>query len=416
MQQHNLRTVVSFEFFRTISKKRFWAATLAVPLMLAVVFGLLYLSGSASDTAADAQKSAEFTISYADASGLITPDQARIFGASKAPSAEEGVRAVQAGAVDAFFDFPAHPATETVRVYGADQGLFENNKYSAVAQAMLSQAVSSRIGSPELSALARSEATVDVTTYRSGVETAGFMSAVPPLAYVVIFYGLVILLSSQMLNSTLEEKENRVTEMILTTVKPTTLISGKVLALFAIGLLQIVVFASPLVLGYLFFRDEISIPDVDLSALVFEPGPMIAGFFILMGGFALFTTTLVAIGAVMPTAKEAGNFMAVIMIMIFVPFYAVSLIFSNPQALIVQVFTYFPFTAPVTALLRNGLGSLTVVEGALVIAIVYVGAVLMFYLGVRLFQYGSISYTSKVNIRTALSSGRRAKAAGGQAG
>jgi ABC-2 type transport system permease protein len=242
------------------------------------------------------------------------------------------------------------------------------------------------------------------------------MSAVPPLAYVVIFYGLVILLSSQMLNSTLEEKENRVTEMILTTVKPTTLISGKVLALFAIGLLQIVVFASPLVLGYLFFRDEISIPDVDLSALVFEPGPMIAGFFILMGGFALFTTTLVAIGAVMPTAKEAGNFMAVIMIMIFVPFYAVSLIFSNPQALIVQVFTYFPFTAPVTALLRNGLGSLTVVEGALVIAIVYVGAVLMFYLGVRLFQYGSISYTSKVNIRTALSSGRRAKAAGGQAG
>jgi ABC-2 type transport system permease protein len=168
MPQHNLRTVVSFEFFRTISKKRFWAATLAVPLMLAVVFGLLYLSGSASDTAADAQKSAEFTISYADASGLITPDQARIFGASQAPSSEEGVRAVQSGVVDAFFDFPAHPATETVRVYGADQGLFENNKYSAVAQAMLSQAVSSRIGSPELSALARSEATVDVTTYRRG--------------------------------------------------------------------------------------------------------------------------------------------------------------------------------------------------------------------------------------------------------
>jgi ABC-2 type transport system permease protein len=102
--------------------------------------------------------------------------------------------------------------------------------------------------------------------------------------------------------------------------------------------------------------------------------------------------------------------------MIFVPFYAVTLIFSNPQALIVQVFTYFPFTAPVTALLRNGLGSLTVGEGAVVVAIVYIGAVLMFYLAVRLFQYGSISYTSKVNIRTALSSGRRAKAAGGQAG
>lgn len=416
MAQHNLRTVVSFEFIRTVTKKRFWAATLAVPLMLAVVFGLLYLSRSATDTAADAQKSAEFTISYADASGLITPEQAKVFTATRAPSPEEGIRAVQSGTIDAFFDFPADPATQKVKVYGADRGLFENNKYSAVAQAMLTQAVSARIGSPGLSALARSDATIETKAYRGGAETSGFMSAVPPLSYVVIFYGLVILLSGQMLNSTLEEKENRVTEMILTTLKPTTLISGKVLALFAIGLVQIVVFASPLLIAYLFFRDQINIPDVDLSALVFEPLPMIAGFLILVGGFALFTTTLVAIGAVMPTAKEAGNFMAVVIIMIFVPFYAVTLIFSNPQTLIVQVFTYFPFTAPVTALLRNGLGSLTVGEGAVVIAIVYIGAVLMFYLGVRLFQYGSISYTSKVNIMTALRSGRNRNAAGQPAG
>ncbi|MET4147627.1 ABC-type Na+ efflux pump permease subunit [Arthrobacter sp. UYCo732] len=217
------------------------------------------------------------------------------------------------------------------------------------------------------------------------------------------FYGLIILLAGQMLGSTLEEKENRVTEMILTTLKPTTLISGKVIALFAIGLLQVAIFTAPIVIGYLFFREQINIPDFDLSALVFEPVPMIIGFLILLGGFALFTTTLVAIGAVMPTAKEAGNFMGVMIALIFVPFYAVSLIFSNPQALIVQVFTYFPFSAPVTAMIRNGLGSLSLLEAA----ILYIGAVLMFSLAVRLFQYGSISYTSKVNNKTALSNGRR---------
>ncbi|MFB9655005.1 ABC transporter permease, partial [Pseudarthrobacter oxydans] len=247
-------------------------------------------------------------------------------------------------------------------------------------------------------------------TYRDGVESGGFMSAVPPLLHVVIFYGLIILLAGQMLSSTLEEKENRVTEMILTTLKPTILISGKVLALFAIGLLQVVVFASPVVIGYLFFREQINIPDFDLSALVFEPVPMIIGFLILLGGFALFTTTLVAIGAVMPTAKEAGNFMGVMIALIFVPFYAISLIFSNPQALIVQIFTYFPFSSPVTAMIRNGLGSLNGVEATIVIAILYTGAVAMFFLAVRLFQYGSISYTSKVNIRTALSSGRHGTA------
>ena len=129
---------------------------------------------------------------------------------------------------------------------------------------------------------------------------------------------------------------------------------------------------------------------------------MITGFLILIGGFALFTTTLVAIGAVMPTAKEAGNLMGVIIVLVFVPLYAASLIISDPQDMMVQIFTYFPFSAPVTALLRNGLGSLSTGEAAIVIAILYIGATLMFRLAVRLFQHGSISYTSRVNIRTAL--------------
>jgi ABC-2 type transport system permease protein len=170
----------------------------------------------------------------------------------------------------------------------------------------------------------------------------------------------------------------------------------------------VAIFTAPVVIGYLFSREQINIPRFDLSALVFEPIHMIIGFLLLLGGFALFTTTLVAIGAVMPTAKEAGNFMGVMIALIFVPFYAVSLIFPHPSALIVQVFTYFPFSTPVTAMIRNGLGSLSLWEAAIVLAILYIGAVLMFFLAVRLFQYGSISYTSKVNIRTALGNGRRA--------
>lgn len=154
MAQHNLRTVVSFEFYRTISKKRFWIGTLAVPLIMAVVFGLIFLSNSTTKSASDAQKSATFSISYTDASGLISAAEAAAFRATKASSPEEGQAAVKAGTVDAYFDFPADPATSAVQVYGVDQGLFENNKYSAVAQAMLTQAVNARIGSPQLAALA----------------------------------------------------------------------------------------------------------------------------------------------------------------------------------------------------------------------------------------------------------------------
>ncbi|MDV8149956.1 ABC transporter permease [Arthrobacter sp. B10-11] len=407
MARHNLGTVTSFEFVRTVTKPRFWIGTLSVPVIMAVVFGMIFLSNTSTSSAAEAQKNAQFSISYRDASGLITPADAAAFGAVPADSSDAGVRAVQSGAVDAYFEFPAHPETTAVKVYGTDKGLFENGKYAAVAQAMLARAVAVRIGSPQLSSLASGAAQVETVTYQGSEVAGGMNSVIPPMAFLVVFYGLVMLLAGQMLNSTLEEKENRVTEMILTTLKPTTLITGKVLALFMVGLVQVAVFASPVLVGALFYRDALSIPEFEASQLIFDPLRMAVGFLILVGGFALFTTTLVAIGAVMPTAKEAGNFMGVMIALIFIPFYSVSLVVSEPHSPIVQVFTYFPFSAPVTALLRNAFGSLGVMEAALVIAILYVGAAVMLRVAVRLFQYGSISYTSKVSIRTALKAGSR---------
>ena len=407
MAQHNLGTVISFEFVRTVTKARFWIGTLSVPVIMAVVFGMIFLSNTSTSSAAEAQKNAQFSISYRDSSGLITPADAAAFGAVPADSSDAGIRDVQSGAVDAYFEFPAHPETAAVKVYGTDKGLFENGKYAAVAQAMLARAVAVRIGSPQLSTLASGSAQVETVTYQGSEVAGGMNSVIPPMAFLVVFYGLVVLLAGQMLNSTLEEKENRVTEMILTTLKPTTLITGKVLALFMVGLVQVAVFASPVLIGALFYRDALSIPEFEASQLIFDPLRMTAGFLILVGGFALFTTTLVAIGAVMPTAKEAGNFMGVMIALIFIPFYSVSLVVSEPHSPIVQVFTYFPFSAPVTALLRNAFGSLSVTEAALVIAILYVGAAVMLRVAVRLFQYGSISYTSKVSIRTALKAGSR---------
>jgi ABC-2 type transport system permease protein len=125
---------------------------------------------------------------------------------------------------------------------------------------------------------------------------------------------------------------------------------------------------------------------------------MITGALLLLGGFTLFTGVLVAIGAIMPTAKEAGTIFGPLMALIFVPFYAVSLIISDPTALIVQVFTYFPLTAPVTALLRNGFGTLGAVESAIVIAEVFIVGILILRLAVHLFRYGSIEYGRKLSI------------------
>jgi ABC-2 type transport system permease protein len=93
------------------------------------------------------------------------------------------------------------------------------------------------------------------------------------------------------------------------------------------------------------------------------------------------------------------------MVLIFLPFYILSLIISDPNAIIVQAFSYFPYTAPVTALLRNAFGTLPLWQAIITIVILYVLAGLILRLAITLFQYGSIEYTRKVNIRDVLTRG-----------
>ena len=209
---------------------------------------------------------------------------------------------------------------------------------------------------------------------------------IPPMLYLVLLYIVIILMGNQMLSATVEEKENRVTEMILTTIRAKTLLVGKVISLFIIGFVQMVAFAIPVGIAYAGFRDRLNIPNLDLSALQFQAGPMIIGALLLVGSFALFTATLVAIGAAMPTVKDASPFFAGMVITLFLPIYAMSLIITSPQVPIVQVFTFFPYTAPVTALVRNALGSLPLWAAMVDIVVLYGLSAVVLQIAVRNLQ------------------------------
>lgn len=411
MARYNLGTVVSFEVTRTLTKRRFWIATLIVPVVIGIVVALVVGASSSTDNSVASQKDQKFSFTYSDASGIVDPAIMRAAGGEEATSPDEAIAEVKDGRLDAYFDYPQNPGTQQTRVYGVDRGIFDNGKYSSVATSLLTASAEARVGDTRLTTLVKGDFAVDATTYdASGAASGGIAGVIPPLLFLAIFYVVILLLGNQMLTSTLEEKENRVTEMILTTLNPTTLIVGKVLSLFIIGIVQMLVFALPVVVGYLFFRSSLSLPDLDLAELQLDPWQMVCGALLLIGGFTLFTGTLVAVGAIMPTAKEAGQIFGVMMALIFVPFYAVSLIVSDPHALIVQVFTWFPYSAPVAAMLRNGFSSLSPAEAIGVIVEQFVLGIVVLRLAVRLFRYGSIEYSKKVSLSMILPA-RRARVA-----
>lgn len=397
MSRRNLSTVVSFEVSRTLKKKKFWLGTLTVPFAIALILGLSVISNTTTTNKVDTQKNAKFSFNYVDSSGLINSSIANALGGGKIADAAVGIADVKSARSTAFFIYPQDPTTEIVSVYGIDKGIFDNGRYSAVATQLLQLSVQSRVGNKELTSLIAGKINVKSTSFLKGKESGSIGDVIPPMIFLLIFYLVLLLLGNQMLTSTQEEKENRVTEIILTTLNPNTLILGKIISLFLIDLVQITVFASPVILGYSFFRKDLRLPNIDLSSFNFHAEPMIIGFLLLVGGFTLFTGTLVAVGAVMPTAKEASNVFGVVMALLFAPFWIISLVASDPNSLIVQVFTYFPYSATVTAMMRNGLGSLGTGRAAIVIVELFVLGFIVLKLAMRLFRYGSIEYSKRVS-------------------
>lgn len=397
---HNLMTVIGFEFIRTIKKWSFWLSVLAFPVIIVIIFALSYFS---SKSASDAEKQAsqeKFSAVVLDESGLVSQELLSQAGMTIISNHEQGINEVKNGRVDAYIHYQADPVSQPTVVYGKDVGLMKNSRYTTAASGILKQSVIKDVGSEQKVAILQGGVKTDLVSYDvDGNEVPGFERVIAPGLFLILFYLIIILLGNQMLTSTTEEKENRVVEMILTTVKAQTLIVGKILAMVLVGLLQITVISIPVILAFIFFRDSLNLPNIDLANLAIDPIQIIISALIFIGSFMLFTGTLVTIGAAVPTAKEAGSFFGIAMFFTFVPLYALMAIITDPSQPIVKIFSFFPWTAPITLLLRNAAGNLNSADAAIGLGIVFAVAVLMLAVATRTFRYGTLEYERKLNLR-----------------
>ncbi len=388
---HNLTTVYKFEVLRTLKKKSFWIMALGFPLMMAAILGIVVASNRATEDAAKKMQTATFSMQITDNSQLLDLNLLTAVKATAPTDKQAGIDAVKTGKVDAYFYYPADISQGKIEVYGKDVGMFDNGKYDSVAKALLAQSASVKVA-PGIATVLSNKAQSTVSTYRNGVLYDSFKEAIAPGMFLVMFYFLIAMFGNQMLTSTTEEKENRVIEMILTTVKAKTLIIGKVLSLITLAIVQALIFLTPVIVGYLLLHDRLSLPSIDLNNLPLNPIRIASAFAIFAASFLLFTGLLVTVGAASPTAKEAGGYLGVVMLLIFGPLYAISLFVSAPDSALVRFLTFFPFTAPIPALLRNAVGNISGNDTLIVIATLVFTAALVLSVAVRVFKSGAIEY------------------------
>ena len=395
---HNLSTVIQFEVLRTLKKKTFWLMALLFPVMIGVIFGIVYFSNIATMQAAEDLQDQSFTVAVTDTSGIVNPDLLAALQTKSVDSREEGVQAVESGILDAYIYIPADLTTQSVQVYAQEVGIFEDSRYGALATTLLNESAAPSVNA-NLTTIIRDSVNVESTYYRDGEIYDPIRHLIAPGLFLVLLYAIIVIFGNQMLVSTTEEKENRVIEMILTMVEARTLVTGKIISLAILGLVQAAVIVVPLIIGYALFHNELALPTVDLSAIPFDWSRIAVGAILFVVSFLLFTGLLVAIGAATPTAKEANGFFGVVVILLFGPLYAAPLFISSPDQPFVQVLSYFPLTAPIPLLLRNAIGNLEWWQLAISTGILILTTVLIIALAVRVFQYGALEYSRRLKLK-----------------
>ena len=396
-KMHNLGMVFKFEVLRTLKKPTFWLIALGFPVMIGLIFGIVFWSNRATQEAAEKLQEQNFSIMMTDDSGLIKPEVAVTMKVQRVNSEAEGIEKVKHHQTDAYFYIPKNLEKDSIRIYGQDTGVFENNKYGAVVRTLLSSSVDSKVTGSE-ALIIKQKINSSLTTYKDGKESGGMKEMIVPGFFLVLFYLLIAFFGNQMLTSTIEEKENRTVEMLLTTVQAKTLIVGKIWALITLSLIQGMIIVLPVLVGYFLFGHQLHLPNFDLSQIVFDPTRIAVAIALFGASFMMLTGLLVTVGAMMPTAKEASSWVGLVMILLFGPLYGGSVFISYPESTFSMAMSYFPLTAPIPLMLRNTVGNLSLIEALIGVAVLVVSAVLIMMLAVRVFRYGAMSYDSKLSL------------------
>lgn len=178
----------------------------------------------------------------------------------------------------------------------------------------------------------------------------------------MVLYITMLLYGAFVLRSVLDEKRNRVVEVVVSSITPWRLLLGKVLGVGSMGLTQMAIWAACAGLLLLVAAPMVAaqIPAADLSRLTeFLPGPgvfMLLGVFFILGYF-LYSTLFAAVGAMCATEEEAGQAQLPLIALLVIPFILQMASIEGNSMKWLDWVALFPFFSPVMMFPRAAAGA-----------------------------------------------------------
>ena len=386
------------EYVSIVTKRSFWLATLLFPLLIVVLGGISALSAKSAKKSEEGRLGEAKQVAIVDPSGtiddaLVRPPLVR------ASDADAALADVKSGKLDAVIVYPDRLTPESrVVIHAKETWITQRNRFEGTARDLLKNSILRRVGDAGLVAVFNAKLPIDTTTYKDGKPAQHISALIVPGIFLALFYMLLLMSTNTLLTCMTEEKENRVIEMLLTSIKIRDLLFSKLLGLAAVGITQMALtLVFTLGVGG---AVKAKLPfDIDLSKIVFDPVSIGLAFFYTLSGYLLYGTFMAGVGAIVPTAREAGGLVAFFMICALSPFYFITALVADPTGPTAVITSYFPLTAPLVLVLRNALGALSPVEIALSITAMLAYIAIAFAIAVKLFRLGALEYGQRLSLK-----------------
>src|SRR5215204_165838 len=218
----------------------------------------------------------------------------------------------------------------------------------------------------------------------------------------ILMYGQVIL------GAVIEEKETRIAEILFSSVKPFTLMMGKLVGVSLVALTQLAIWGTAFSAFALYGVSVLASRGVrtNIPTIPFSHYIYFALFFLL--GYFIYATIYALVGSMVTTAQEGGQLAMPIILILVISFYIFWPVSRSPDSPFSFWVSMIPFTAPVAMLVRIVTQTPPFWQIALSLLIGFGGVLVVMWMASRVYRVGMLMYGKRASIPEALRWARQA--------
>ena len=409
----NIILIAKREFFTQVKKKSFIILTLLTPILIIVFGGVVSLMFQANET--------QMQISVIDKSGLfkdkLKSDQNIRYIFSSEETEKSLIKALETTEeMNAVMIIPKkdiHELENSIEVLA-------NKNLSNEARKNIAGNISEIIKAEKINALGINTAQIEdlnkgvnlhvVNILEKEKKQDSFLVGVKSGLSIFLMYCVftfIMMYGIRVMRSVLEEKNNRVVEILISSVKPFELMMGKILGVTGVALVQfgvwvVMIFASVMTLGSSNVGMVSGVAEVQmvLSALSQINYGLILFVFVIyfLLGYLFYSAMYAAIGSAVDNETETQQFTLFAILPMMLGFYGSITIMNNPDGPMSFWLSMIPFTSPIAMLARIPF-DVPVWELVLSIGILLVSTLGMVFIASKIYRVGILMYGNKVTLK-----------------